>query len=331
MSYSVISVSVIVPVYKAELFFEKCLRSLFDQTLANIEYIFIDDSTPDASMKILNDVLLEYPERKDFVRVFTNVSNLGSGATRAVGMKLARGEYVIHCDSDDWCEPDMYEQMYKVAVSENADIVCCDISMEYIGRSVCNRYKYAIETRQHLLELKLDLLYSSLCNKLIRRSLYQEYNVSFFEDVNMWEDLGLMTRLRYFSKKTVIVSKALYHYNKQNAQSIASVPKVCKIEEQMRCASMLGDFFENKEQFSIVSDYLKFMAKSAFLYSKVIRDTERWKKTFATTHKFIWHYTNLSWEMRLEFWLASKGFAKFVSAIIDTKVYINSELQKVRC
>lgn len=325
------AVSVIIPVYKAEPFFEKCLRSLFEQTLSDIEYIFINDSTPDNSMALLDKILSEYPQRKKSVRIVSNKTNLGSGATRNIGMRLATGEYVIHCDSDDWCEPEMYEQMYKVATQQKADIVCCDICMEYTGYSVCNKYPYTTETHRELLDLNLSLLYSSLWNKLIRRNLYVENDVYFFDGINMWEDLGLITRLRYLSKKTVVIEKVFYHYNKQNDQSIASVPKVHKIEEQMRCASLLGQFFKDKKEFAIVVNYLKFISKSSFLYSKSVRDVKRWKETFPETHRYICSYTHLSLEMRLEFWLASKGFAKLISKVIDMKVYLSSKLQRAVC
>lgn len=325
------AVSVIIPVYKAEAFFEKCLRSLFEQTLSDIEYIFINDSTPDNSMDLLDKILSEYPERKKSVRIVTNETNLGSGATRNIGMRLATGEYVIHCDSDDWCEPEMYEQMYNIAMHEQADIVCCNVCMEYAGYAVCNKYPYTIETHRELLDLHLSLLYSSLWNKLIRRNLYVENDVYFFDGINMWEDLGLITRLRYLSKKTVVIEKVFYHYNKQNDQSIASVPKIHKIEEQMKCALLLEQFFKDKKEFAIVVHYLKFISKSSFLYSKPIRDVKRWKSTFPETHRFICRYINLSREMRLEFWLASRGLAKLVCKVIDMKVYLRSKLQRALC
>lgn len=325
------AVSVIIPVYNAERYFEKCLRSLFEQTLSDIEYIFINDSTPDNSMALLDKVLSEYPERKNQVRIVINDTNLGSGATRNIGMRLATGDYVIHCDSDDWCEPDMYEQMYRMAIREEADIVCCNICMEYAGYCVRNTYPYTVETPRELLALHLSVLYSSLCNKLIRRRLYVENKVYFFDSINMWEDLGLMTRLRYLSKKTVVIQKELYHYNKQNDHSIVSVLKISKVEDQMRCALLLEQFFKDKKEFAIVTAYLKFISKSSFLYSKSVRDVVRWSDTFPETHRYIWHYTNLSWEMRLEFWLASRGFARLIAKVIDAKVYLSSRIQKTLC
>ena len=99
----------------------------------------------------------------------------------------------------------------------------------------------------------------------------------------------------------------------------------------MKCATLLEQFFKGKKEFAIVTDYLKFISKSSFLYSQPLRDVKRWKNTFPETHRFIWSYQNLSREMRLEFWLASKGLAPLISKIIDVKVYLSLKLRKVLC
>ena len=101
-------VSVIVPVYNAGRYIERCLRSLFEQTLDSIEYIFVDDCSPDDSMDILKRVLDEYPERKDDVKILTHQVNTGQSGARRDGMRIASGEYMIHCDADDWVDTDSY-------------------------------------------------------------------------------------------------------------------------------------------------------------------------------------------------------------------------------
>lgn len=106
-------VSVIIAVYGAEKYIEKCARSLFEQTLDDIEYIFVDDCTPDKSMDILISVLSDYPNRKNQVKIILNDTNLKQGRTRAVGMKATTGDYLIHCDPDDWVEHNMYELLYN--------------------------------------------------------------------------------------------------------------------------------------------------------------------------------------------------------------------------
>lgn len=313
-------ISVIIPVYKAEMYFERCLISLFKQTLSGIEYIFINDNTPDKSFTILENTLLNYPERKDLVKIQHNQKNLGSGASRNIGLSKAEGEYIIFCDSDDWCDLDLYEKMYNTAIESNADIVCCNIWHEYSTNRFCEKYDYKSETIDSLLDLKFDLLYSSLWNKLIRKDLYLKNGIFFFDGINKWEDVGVVTRLRYYSKCTIVIKDSYYHYNKLNSQSITSVHSVKKVEEQMKCASLLDDFFRDKgESFLIIRNYLKFISKSDLFVVRSIRDLNRWRSTFEETNEMIWKYKVLSMNTKLIFWLASKGYFNAACFLNDLK------------
>ena len=93
------AVSVIIPVYKVEPYMARCARSLFSQTMEDLEFIFIDDCSPDRSIDVMREVLEEFPERKDQVVVYRMPRNSGQAAVRMQGLALARGEYVIHCDT----------------------------------------------------------------------------------------------------------------------------------------------------------------------------------------------------------------------------------------
>lgn len=100
-------VSVIIPVYKVEKFVERCVRSLMEQTMDGIEYIFVDDASPDDSILILHKVLVDYPERSERVKILVHSENKGLPAARNTGLAVAKGEYVFHCDSDDFVEKDL--------------------------------------------------------------------------------------------------------------------------------------------------------------------------------------------------------------------------------
>ena len=119
-------VSVIIPVYKAEKYIERCCDSLFGQTLGSIEYIFVDDKSPDDSVALIQKVLTRYPQRNGWVKIIANEENKGVAYSRQKGLEVATGEFVIHCDSDDWVEADMYQAMYERAIETCADIVICD-------------------------------------------------------------------------------------------------------------------------------------------------------------------------------------------------------------
>ena len=106
-------VSVIVPIYNVERFIERCVKSLMEQTLQDVEYIFVDDAATDNSMKILAATLSIYSDQN--IRILVHQENKGLPAARNTGLAVATGEYVFHCDSDDYMEKDMLEALYKKA------------------------------------------------------------------------------------------------------------------------------------------------------------------------------------------------------------------------
>ena len=115
-----IKVSVIVPIYNAEQYLEKCLDSIVNQTLKDIEIILIDDGSTDSSAEICKTYLTDS-------RVsYYHKENAGAVMARRDGISFAKGEYIGFVDSDDWVETSMYETMYMEAKKNNADIVFCN-------------------------------------------------------------------------------------------------------------------------------------------------------------------------------------------------------------
>lgn len=171
-------VSVIIPVYKAEVFIEKCCRTLFNQTLEDIEYVFVNDCSPDDSIQIIQRTLSEFPHRNSQVKIYSNPENLGVKKTREKGIALATGEYLIHCDSDDWIDLNMYETMYHTAKKDNADLVICGYTIEYRNKQTKVDYPVPFEKNDNL-NIELSPIYGSLCNKLAKRSMIKEKNIHF--------------------------------------------------------------------------------------------------------------------------------------------------------
>ena len=208
-------VSVIIPVYGVERYIERCARSLFEQTLDDIEYIFIDDCSPDNSLEVLTNTIEQYPMRKSKIIVLRNSSNLGPSATRNRGLETCSGDYVIFCDSDDFLERDAYLLLYNKAIQTQADIVACGMCGE--DNSPKGVALFASEdslSKESLYDItRLEgALFSSSCNKLIKRDLFEQHSIRYHKDVKMWDDLFLEFQLRFFAKKTEIVNLPLYHY-----------------------------------------------------------------------------------------------------------------------
>lgn len=299
-------VSVCVPIYNVEKYIEKCVRSLFEQTLDDIEYIFVNDCTPDKSMDILRRVLVEYPQRQKQVTIFEHKYNKGVAASRNTGVNNVTGEYIIHCDSDDWVETDMYEAMYDKAKAENADIVCCNYVAEYSYKRVFETYPYLEETKEILQKLSPSILNSSLVNKLVRKDLYERYAIRSFEGINMNEDLGQTLRLRYLSRKTVIIPKVFYHYNKLNEASMTVSSNLRYEEDRIQCARLLEDWFVSQPDWGSyrgMINNIKFAAKAGLFYHPALKNLDRWKSTFPETNKYIWQNRAISFYDRSAMWL----------------------------
>lgn len=224
-------VSVIVPVYGVESQIERCARSLYHQSLDDIEFIFIDDCSPDKSMDLLEAITDEFrttiTSKSWTVRFLRMPSNSGQAAVRKYGLLLATGDFVIHCDSDDYVSHDMYRKMYEAAVSSEADIVVCDY-VKTNGNSERLYRGSSGDTSNLIPEILIRKSPAALWNKLIRRQLLIDYPI-IYPKGNMGEDFVLSLQLVTFAKgKIVYIPEPLYYYC-ENAFSITRNPSIDSI------------------------------------------------------------------------------------------------------
>lgn len=219
-------VSVIIPVYGVEKYIERCVRSLFEQTLDDIEYLFIDDCTPDSSIDILKSVLEEYPYRKSQVIIHRMEKNSGQAIVREWGMLNASGDFVIHCDTDDWVNVAIYEKLYNKALNYNLDIVYCD----YYRTDGYNSLLVSQKEQRSLMQ-------GPLWNKLVKRSLYMDNDI-IYPKKNKAEDGALMTQISFYGNNFGYVNEPLYYYY-INPESI------CGQISENACLNKLSQEVEN--------------------------------------------------------------------------------------
>ena len=237
------AVSVIVPVYKVEKYIERCARNLFGQTLQDMEFIFVNDCTPDRSMEILEKVLEDYPERKPQVLFLSNEENRGLPYTRRKGIEAASGDYLIHCDSDDWPDPEMYRKMYSKAMSENLDMVICGARRVYPDNSV--KAKPVITHTDDLLEsLIYQDLYLYTWNKLVVRKAYD--NDIRYPRYNMLEDAPLTIQLAYYCRSWGFIDECLYNYNYSPDSISVAWDSMEKVEQNRANVELVLSFLEEK-------------------------------------------------------------------------------------
>ena len=282
-------VSVIIPVYNVEKYIERCVRSLYDQTLDDIEYIFVDDCTPDNSMEVLKRVMDEYPERKLHTKILTHTTNTGQSGSRKDGILAAIGDYIIHCDADDWVDVDMYENMYRRAIDDNVEAVCCDIVLEHDEFSKVLQYDNKHDDHQLMwgCVAPISVEYFSLCNRMVSRDVYKRHSIQPFDSVNMWDDVGLSIRIRYYVNSTSVINKPYYHYNRQNIVSTTRRPMLDRVKEQVMCVNYIEAFFKEEhdsQKYRYFISYLKVHTKEElFRY-----DADLWINTFKDTRKDLW-------------------------------------------
>lgn len=239
-------VTVIVPVYNVATYIEQCAVSLFEQTLDSLEILFVDDCGSDNSVEIIKETLKKYPMRNSLTRIISMPSNGGLAAVRRHGIIEAEGEYVIHCDGDDWVDLDLYERLYNTAVEQNADIVVCDEIHEYNNGSHLLKINSLPEHCRDVVKNWYKSTLGMFChNKLIKRSLYTEYDILPWIGLNMWEDNGLITRLFYYGNKLAQIHGSNYHYNRTNINAMTSGYGIRQVEQMIGIAEHLTEFFKS--------------------------------------------------------------------------------------
>ena len=213
-------VSVIVPIYNVSKFIERCARSLFEQTLNDIEYIFVDDCSPDDSIEILKRVLLDYPSRKECVSIIRHPVNKGLAEARNSGLSIATGEYIAHCDSDDYVAKEMYESLYNKAKKDDAEIVFCDFNFAYLDRIIRYYAARPIDDHTAFVQSFIASSWTVVWNFIAQKDLYQIHHLHSPVGITYGEDFFLSVRLVHFAQRISIVEKPLYYYNQENNGSI---------------------------------------------------------------------------------------------------------------
>jgi glycosyltransferase involved in cell wall biosynthesis len=219
-------VSVIVPVYNAEKYLDKCIESILAQTFENIELILINDGSTDSSSKICD----KYREKDSRVKVF-HVQNSGPSRARNRGLELASGEYIQFVDSDDYIEENMTEDLVK-EINRGADIAICGYK-RICKDSHGNIFTKNIDTYQEELISKERFLYkfgslfrdyyiNYLWNKLYKAAFIKTNAIKFDEAIKWGEDLSFNLQYIDFCSIITITNKKLYNYVNYNSNSITS-------------------------------------------------------------------------------------------------------------
>ncbi|MCL1671872.1 glycosyltransferase family 2 protein [Elizabethkingia ursingii] len=286
------SVSVIIPIFNVERFIERCCINLFEQTLQSVEFIFVDDSSPDNSIAIVNRVLEEYPARKNDVQIIQHDINKGLPSARNTGLKIASGEYIFHCDSDDWLEKDALFLLFEKALSDKADAVWCDW---YLSFKSNERYMSQSPNNQHIFSGKEAVILMlggkvryNVWNKLVKRKLYVDNNIGFPDGYGMGEDMT-MIKIFALADKVSYLQKALYHYVQLNEEAFTKKTTEHHLQQIRYNVNDIVTFLYKKynDDLDEVIQFFKLNTKLPFLISNDKKSYERWLEWYPEANTYI--------------------------------------------
>lgn len=316
-------VSVIIPFFKVEPFVERCTRSLMEQTLPEVEFIFVDDASPDGSRAIIERVTAEYDRD---VRILTHPQNKGLPAARNTGMAEARGEFIYHCDSDDYLEPSMLEDLYNAASTEHADFVYCDFYLDFgTSRREMTNPSYTDPEQMVKEGFLAGLMKYNVWNKLVARRMYGESGIQFPAGHGMGEDMTMIL-IATHATRTAHVAKPLYHYVKLNANAFSNTFSQKHLDDIRfnadRTFSGLVDWnVSEKEKYL---GFFKLNLKLPFLFSEDRQQLRLWKQWYPEANRYIKQNTLQPRRTRLvQQWAAAGLFflVRFYSFLINKLYY----------
>ena len=283
---SKVKVSVIIPFFKVASFVEQCTRSLMEQTLSEVEFIFVDDSSPDESRTIIERVCSEY---KRDVRILTHSKNKGLPAARNTGLAEASGEFIYHCDSDDYLEPQMLEEMYAAATAQQADFVYCDFFLDFgTSRRIMTNPDYSDPEQLVKEGFLAGLMKYNVWNKLVASRIYFESGLLFPEGHGMGEDMTMIL-LATHATRSAHVAKPLYHYLKLNSNACSNTFSQRHLEDirfnSNRTLTLLQNWnVPNKERYL---NFFKLNIKLPFLFSEDRNQIRLWKEWYPEANRYI--------------------------------------------
>ncbi len=207
-----VKVSIIVPIYNVEQYLTRCIDSLINQTLQNIEIILVNDASPDHSDYIMN----QYQKKYSNVKCIYLESNRKQGGARNAGIRIAEGEYLLFVDSDDWVSKDYCEKLYQCAVSTSSDVVYSDYVRAYeeyeknmIFSLVCNQEMGVLDPTKRKLILLENI--TPAWGKLIRTDFFIKNNLYFSENT-FYEDVSVIPLLGIYAEKVSKIEDSYYYY-----------------------------------------------------------------------------------------------------------------------
>lgn len=247
-------VSIIIPVYNAESYIDKCFTEILNQTYKDYEVIAINDGSTDSSSKILK----KYESKYKFITVI-NQNNTGQAIARNKAIELAKGEYLTFIDIDDFIDAHYIEELLEAVQKNKADIAYCDY------------YEYYSPSKLILQQNNMGPLLANYApwGKIYRTEFFKKYKLKFLEG-KLFEDIPITPVLAGLGK-TVYVPIPLYYYNKSNVSSIRRKEYSKKLEDIFDAIDETIYNFRKHKIFNKYKNEIEYIYLDSFLKGGVLR------------------------------------------------------------
>ena len=262
------AVSIVIPIYNSQNYLRKCLTSICNQSLSDIEIICVNDGSTDDSLRILE----EYSAKDSRIKII-NKENKGLVSARKTGVAIAQGQYVGYVDSDDWIESNMYEMLYTQAAETNADLVTCgyylegNYTTEHLDTVEEGFYEGKLLTKlRNSTIYKLDKqetgLRGGLWCKLFKREFIQSAQMKIPDEISMAEDKMCLLTAILECTSVYVLKRSLYHWviratsmsheNKVNTSYLMKINEVYKYLSSLYGHPNFTDTMRNQAEIYIV-------------------------------------------------------------------------------
>ena len=246
-----------------------------------MEFVFVDDCSPDGSVDVLRRVIKDYPSRQERVIIISHQHNRGLAAARNTALDHATGEFVCVVDSDDWMEHEAVEHLVNKQLETSADIVAGNMVMHKAEGEI-PFYEKKYSSKEELVLQQMQKTWDhAIWRRIIRRSLFEDHHIRCIEGCDMTEDRYQMVQLAYYADSYAQIDDIVYHYERRNEGSIMAQKARNKILERNNqyFRNWLGirDFFSDKEAvfYKEATDRAMEFAK-VFLTSTVKYNSKDW-------------------------------------------------------
>lgn len=250
-------VSILVPIYGVEHHIGQCMQSLMEQTYDNIEYIFVDDCTPDKSIQVMHDVIKGFPERSSQVHLIHHEHNQGLAGARLTALKAATGDAILIVDSDDYVSPRAVELLVVAMQQQDVDVVDGGFAMVNDDASIREKTPPHVSQEQYLKTILCQNVEPNrIWGRLIKRSLFEDHGITFTQGVDYGEDYSVLPRLLAFARRGW-VDTCLYFYRDNNPDSYTNNITTRNAISFFKSQQIVADFITGSEQW----DRFRFSAE----------------------------------------------------------------------